>query len=121
MGGAVVGHVALHQQTTLEALALACRHSGLDQGQLGVVARLMVAPTCRGAGIGTALLGIATEEARRRALLPVLDVHTGFLGPVRLYEANGWQRIGVVEAALPNGTVQEAVYVLPATMGPRTT
>jgi len=80
-----------------------------------MVSRLMVLPDHRRSGLGAALLETAAEAARERGLRPALDVVTTYRSAIRLYERLGWQRLGVVSLAMPDGErVDEYVYVAPA-------
>lgn len=74
----IIGHVALHARTSRPAMALAATSIGVDESQLGVVARLMVSPSARRKGIARALLDVAAAEARARDLVPILDVVTAY-------------------------------------------
>jgi GNAT superfamily N-acetyltransferase len=65
--------------------------TGLDPSGLAAVSRLFVRPRVRGQGIGSALLDVATEEARRRGLVPVLDVATVNQAAIRLFDERGWR------------------------------
>jgi GNAT superfamily N-acetyltransferase len=110
----IVGHVALHARTSRPAMALAAASIGVDESELGVVARLMVSPSARRRGIARRLLDIAVAEACRRDLVPILDVVTVYEPAVALYERAGWARLGSVSFSLPNGlTVEEFVYRAP--------
>jgi hypothetical protein len=75
---------------------LATRALEVSAGQLGVVSRLLVSPTARGLGIGGRLLQAAADHATLVGLRPILDVHTVLDAAIRLYERNGWTRIGSV-------------------------
>jgi GNAT superfamily N-acetyltransferase len=113
-GSEIVGHVALHRRTTRSAMALAVSRLGVDHDALGVVARLLVAPGARRCGIGLSLLNTAAAEARRRDLVPILDVLPRYNSTVVLYEAAGWTRLGTVDFTFPGGTtIEEYVYCAP--------
>jgi GNAT superfamily N-acetyltransferase len=110
----LVGHVALNPSSSREVMALACGALQRPAERLVVVARLLVAPAARRAGVGSALLEVATKEAFARDLWPVLDVATRFQGAVALYERLGWGRAGEVTVRLANDTLlREFVYVAP--------
>jgi ribosomal protein S18 acetylase RimI-like enzyme len=112
--GEIVGHVALHPATSLRAVRLLRSKVGVDMSQLGVIARLIVAPSARRRGIARELLDIAAAEARRRGLVPILDVVTRHEAAVALYENAGWTQLGTVDFELPDGTtVEEFVYRAP--------
>src|SRR5262249_41122265 len=59
--GNVEGHVALHANDYLPSIDLA--NAGLNPDQVGICARLLVAPTARRQGIGGQLLAHAAAEA----------------------------------------------------------
>jgi len=112
--GTLVGHVALHSQTTEPAMQLARSHLDVSLEQLGVIARLLVAPDARRLGVGSALLRTATAEARARDLEPMLDVVTRHSAAMALYENAGWLRVGTVTLVLPDGSsLDEHVYRAP--------
>lgn len=112
-GNPVVGHVALHRETTSAVIDLATARLGVAPDELGVIARLLVAPSARRCGLGVGLLDHAVADCRRRGLVPVLDVVDRFAGAIALYESAGWRRLGAVEAELPDGTtLRELVYTL---------
>jgi GNAT superfamily N-acetyltransferase len=113
-GDAIVGHVALHRHASSAVVALAARETGVAADRLGVVARLLVSPATRRGGTGRRLLDHATDAARERGLVPVLDVLPRFRGAVALYEGAGWVRLGEVTVVLPDGSsIQELVFVAP--------
>ncbi len=117
--GTVVGHVSLHRRSSAAVMDLAVRASHQPPGRLGVVARLLVDPTARRAGVGRALLDRAASEARARHLRPVLDVATDMTAAIRLYESCGWTRAGEVTAHFPDGTsLDEFVYLAPVDPAP---
>lgn len=110
----VLGQVVLNSAASPEVLSLARRTTGLQSYDFGVVARLLVSPTARRRGAATALLDIATTEARTRGLQPLLDVATHFAGAIALYESSGWRRIGEVSVAISDQEpLAEYVYLAP--------
>ena len=114
-GGDIVGHVALHTRSTSAVMDLACEATGLPIERLGFVARLVVAPGTRRAGVGRTLLGTATDEATRRGLQPVLDVVTVHQAAIRLYENAGWILAGKVALQLEDlPRLEELVYLGPS-------
>jgi GNAT superfamily N-acetyltransferase len=90
----VVGQVALHRAEGEPVLALAQEATGLPAERLAVLARLLVHPDARGRGIGRALVRSATARARATGRRTVLDVLQSTTGPARLYESEGWTRLG---------------------------
>ena len=113
-GYQLVGHVALHQRTSPQVMALASQVTGLPADRLAVIARLMVAPAVRRAGIGRALLQQAADQAVALGTTPILDVVTVHLAAIELYERCGWSRAGKVVARFEDGhSLDEFVYVYP--------
>jgi GNAT superfamily N-acetyltransferase len=112
--GDLLGHVALHPRSWEGVMDLGRRATGLGDDALAVVARLLVSPTARRRGLGRALLQVAVSNARRMGLRPILDVVVDYEAAIRLYEAEGWERLGTVQFPLPDGrTVDEHVYLSP--------
>jgi GNAT superfamily N-acetyltransferase len=102
--GAVVGHVAVRAaESTLGGARIAAA-VGVDTRALAMVARLLVVPAARGAGIGRALLDTAAEEAARRGRWPALDVDIRAAPAVALYRSAGWQSVGTAVECHPDGT-----------------
>jgi len=120
-GERVVGQVALHRADGEPVVALAQEATGLPVDRLTVLARLLVHPDARGRGVGRALVRTATARARATGRRAVLDVLQETTGPARLYESEGWTRLGPTSldlAALGYGDVpplQLWVYLGPAT------
>jgi len=92
--GRVVGQVALHRAEGEPVVALAQEATGLPTERLTVLARLLVHPDARGRGVGRALVRTATQQARETGRRAVLDVLQSTPGPARLYESEGWTRLG---------------------------
>lgn len=115
----VVGHVALHRASSPAAMRLARSTLEVSGSALGIIARLLVAPSARRLGIGRRLLDRATTEARDRGLAPILDVVSRHRDAIALYEMEGWTRLGATRTTLRNGkTVSEYVYAAPRLLGP---
>lgn len=113
-GGEVLGQVALVPRGLPATLEAAAEALGKAEGQLAVVARLLVSPRARGQGAGRLLLTEATEAAHTRGLHPVLDVDTGLAAAIALYESQGWTRAGQVTVRFSfGGTLTEYVYLGP--------
>jgi len=114
-GGEIVGHVALHASTSIPVVGLLRSRLGIAASEIGVVARLMVAPSMRRRGVARSLLEVASEEARCRGLVPILDVVPRHEAAIALYENAGWENLGQVTYDLPDGTmVDEFVFRAPA-------
>jgi GNAT superfamily N-acetyltransferase len=112
--GIVVGHVALHWRSSNAVMALAEEATGLPAARLAVVARLLVAPTERRAGIGRLLLGAAAGRAAQLGLWPILDVVAESEAPIRLYEKAGWTCVGKVTVTFGrSGPIDELVFLGP--------
>jgi len=112
--GDLLGHVALHRRSWEGVMDLGRRTTGLGDDGLAVVARLLVSPTARRRGLGRALLQVAANNARAMGLRPILDVVATYEAAIRLYETEGWERLGTVQFPLPDGgTVDEHVYLSP--------
>jgi GNAT superfamily N-acetyltransferase len=76
------------------------------------VVKLLVHRRARGRGVASALMSALEAEAVRRGRwLLLLDTETDSLAE-GLYEAWGWQRVGVVEdhAAAPDGTLRPTTF-----------
>jgi GNAT superfamily N-acetyltransferase len=110
-GGEIIGHVALHPGSSKGVMALAEKATGLPAAQLGVVARLLVAPGARRMGVGRSLLRAAADHAAQMGLWPILDVVTHHEAAIRLYEECGWTRVGMVTATFGGLSVDEFVYL----------
>ena len=112
--GDIVGHVALHPTSSSAVIALAAEKARVAPSQLGVVARLLVAPGVRRLGVGRSLLDAAAGHAVRLGLFPILDVVTHHEAAIRLYDACGWVRVGLVTSTFEEGfSVDEFVYLAP--------
>lgn len=95
-------------------LAVAVESTGLPASSFAVVARLVVAPAARGAGIGRLLLDTAASHARAQRLCPLLDVNALQVAVISLYERSGWIRLGKVHVNFANGLhLNEFVYFGP--------
>ncbi len=120
LDGAVVGHVALHQAAGDPTLPAGQRRTGLPAERLTVLARLLVSTAQRRAGVGRRLVATAIAHAHARQQRPLLDVIREDLGPVRLYESMGWERLEPLTLALDNGQALDMwVYLGPEPAGTR--
>ena len=97
--GIIIGHVALCSAVGDPAAPLWCDATDLPAERIGVVARLFVAPSVRGQGVGAALLARVCDEARSRNLHPALEVLDHDRSAIALYERSGWLYIGSVSAS----------------------
>jgi GNAT superfamily N-acetyltransferase len=83
----------------------------LNQPHRGDVAKMLVHRRARGKGIGTALMRAVEEHARAAGLtLLTLDTVRGDAAE-RLYEREGWTRVGVIPdyALYPDGRLCDTV------------
>lgn len=112
--GLIIGHVALHASSSGAVMSF-LRASGINPGRVGVVARLLVAPSARRNGTGRRLLDHAAAEAVRRGRTPVLDVVAASAPAIALYDGAGWVRLGHASFTTPDGEViEEVVYLGPS-------
>ena len=110
----LAGHVALHPSSSRRVMEAASDRLRIPTDRLGVVARLLVAPDVRRAGVGRALLDTAARSAAARGLQPILDVGTALPKAVALYESAGWKRLAEVQVRFRDGTnFDEYVYSSP--------
>jgi GNAT superfamily N-acetyltransferase len=108
----LVGHVALHPDSSDAVMNFASQVTGQPADRFGVVARLLVSLATRREGVGRSLLDTAAAHAVDRGLRSVLDVATGFRGAIRLYESCGWVRAGMVSVRMnADFTLDEYVYL----------
>ena len=118
-GSDLVGHVALHRRTSKPAMDLAGRATRLPVERLAVIARLMVAPAARRAGIGRSLLQHAEAQAVALGRAPFLDVVTAHTAAIELYERCGWSKAGRIIAEIGDGqSFEEFVYLSPKATAP---
>jgi GNAT superfamily N-acetyltransferase len=118
LDGEVVGHVALRARCSPAAIDVVRRALGLREGDLGVVARLLVSPAARRQGIGRGLLDTARAEAISRRLVPMLEVVTWQRSAVSLYEALGWSRVGQTAIPLPDHSALDVFVYVYSVPGP---
>ena len=113
-GRRVVGHAALHPRSAPPVMDVVLAATGLDEDQVALVARLLVAPGARRMGAGRALLERVTSEAARLGRRLALDVVDEHVRAIALYEDCGWRRVGQVDWSLPGGRpLREYVYLAP--------
>ncbi|WP_197287576.1 GNAT family N-acetyltransferase [Streptomyces apocyni] len=115
LDGRVVGHIGLCGSGPGDAApALWGSRQGGEGGATAVVSRLFVAPVARGQGIGALLVRGAVQDARGRALQPVLDVVASDAAALALYERLGWEALGTVEQRWgPGQTVAVRCFAAP--------
>jgi GNAT superfamily N-acetyltransferase len=75
----IVGHVSLG--------------SVADEADVLEIQRLFVVPSARRCGIGKMLLDTASMYAKLQGFRPMIEVTSDREAAIRLYEANGWQRV----------------------------
>jgi GNAT superfamily N-acetyltransferase len=114
----IAGHVALNPSASA-AVTRTVRSAGIE-GELGVVARLLVDPRCRRQRLGALLLEHASLHAVSLGLIAVLDVVATSTAAIRLYRREGWIEIGQTSFDLPDGRrVAELVVRAPNCHGPQ--
>ena len=112
--GAVVGHVALHDAAGHVTLPAARRATGRSPDQLAVLARLLVDPTVRGAGLGRGLHDVALAYVADRGQRGVLDVVTDDPALERRYQRWGWVRLEPLTITAHSGDLLDLwVYLAP--------
>ena len=117
--GVIVGQVALHPRSSAPVMELAADALGQPVDRLGVVARLLAHPNRRGLGAGAELLTRAAREAVSLGLWPILDVVGNLAAAIRLYEQQGWLRLGRVTVTFRDAlTIDEFVYLAPPGLRP---
>lgn len=115
--GRIIGHAALHPRSAPEIMKVAREATGLADEDLAVVARLLVSPRARRAGVGSALLQTAWQEATSRDMRAVLDVVVSHRAAIEMYRRAGWDEVGTVDWKLPDGSpLTELVFVSPNSM-----
>lgn len=84
----------------------------LESEPVVYVARLLVDPGARRAGIGRKLLGHARRAAVDSGYVPVLDVVNTptAAAAVSLYRRDGWAEVGRVSFDLVNPKIDELVF-----------
>ncbi|MFD4323586.1 GNAT family N-acetyltransferase [Nocardioides sp. NPDC058538] len=87
--------------------------TGGDLDRLAIPARLFIEPDHRKNGAGGALLSAIRDHAESHGLEVVFDVMLKDRAAIRLYEASGCTRIGLIEHHHGDGQVEPAaVYVV---------
>ena len=107
--GRLLGHVAVNSDSNPSAMK-AIREARIE-GDLAVVARLLVDPGARRRGIGMQLLAQARAHGELLGRTPILDVVAASVPAVSLYRAAGWQEIAEAVIKLPGRTISELVFV----------
>ena len=118
-GEQLLGHVALHSETSPPVMELISELSG-ERPPL-YIARLMVDVDARRAGAGRRLLDRARREAVAAGCIPYLDVveQHSESAAIALYRDEGWEEIGRVRFAFADGALDEVVFRGPSTRAPR--
>jgi ribosomal protein S18 acetylase RimI-like enzyme len=94
------GYVALHPVGNDPARGMWTAASGVEAERMMVLSRLIVSPMRRRAGIGEALVTVATRYAYEREALPVLSVAEHNVDAIRLYGCLGWRKVGELDIDL---------------------
>jgi GNAT superfamily N-acetyltransferase len=105
----IVGHVALNDRTSSPVMELVARDDA------AYVARLLVDPDIRRAGIGRQLLDHARRAAVALGRTPFLDVvdRDAAAAAIALYRNEGWEEIGSVAFELGGMGLEELVFRAP--------
>lgn len=113
--GQAVGHVSLAEATADEdAAQVWVSETGGAFSDIAVVARLFVDPAHRGRGGGLELMRAAHEHAAALGKRLVFDVMLKDERAIRLYEALGCERVGLITHHHGDGFQEPAaVYVAP--------
>jgi GNAT superfamily N-acetyltransferase len=106
--GRIVGHIATNSHSH-RAVIEVVRRAGID-GDIGVVARLLVDPGSRRRRVGAALLEQARGHIVSLGRIPVLDVVASAAPAVSLYRDAGWREIGEASLVLPGQVITELVF-----------
>lgn len=111
----VLGHVALHDTTTPPVMQLVADCG--PQPPAIYVARLLVDPSARRAGVGRDLLEHARRAAIEVARSPFVDVveTPSAVAAISLYRRCGWSEIGRVRVDLAGNDAHELVFRGPLT------
>jgi ribosomal protein S18 acetylase RimI-like enzyme len=105
----LTGHVALNPSAS-SSVTTVLRNAGVE-GDLGLVARLLVHPSDRRASTGAQLLDVARLHAIALGLTPVLDVVASSNPAIQLYRREGWGEVGEVTFVLPDQrSITELVF-----------
>jgi GNAT superfamily N-acetyltransferase len=110
-GAGVMGHVALCSAVGDAAAPLWSAASSLPPERLGVVAKLFVAPSARGRGVGATLLAHVCAEARIQRLGPVLEVLAHDQSAIALYERTGWRHVASVPTSWARTSDNQAMLL----------
>jgi ribosomal protein S18 acetylase RimI-like enzyme len=105
--GAFVGHVCIRPAHG-PPLPTWVKGSGRAADDLGVVSRLYVEPSARRHGIARLLMAHAVAAIEERGQAPVLDVLLRYKPAIRLYEGEGWARVGSFVWPMPDGSEEPA-------------
>lgn len=92
--------------------------TGGDLDRLAIPARLFIDPDHRKNGAGGALLAAIREHAESHGLVVAFDVMLKDRAAIRLYEASGCTRIGLIEHHHGGGQVEPAAVYVVDRVGP---
>lgn len=115
LNGRPIGHMSLTQASETDDAAVTWqRATGQDISELAIPVRLFVDPQHRQRGAGRLLMLAAHTFAGQHGLAMAFDVMLKDRDAIRLYEAVGCERLGVIPHEHGDGqTEPAAVYVAP--------
>lgn len=108
--GRPVGHVALLRPCPGDgAPTLLDGDATATLGDVGVLARLFIAPAARRRSLADALMRVVEEAADQAHLTVVLDVMEKDAAAIKLYESRGWKLLGGIKHEAGQGAPVEAL------------
>ncbi|MER6971131.1 GNAT family N-acetyltransferase [Nocardioides sp. NPDC000445] len=119
-GGRPIGQATITRATADDdAARIWHENTGGDLDQLAIPARLFIDPDHRKNGAGGALLSAIRNHAENHGLEVAFDVMLKDRAAIRLYEASGCTRIGLIEHHHGDGKMEPAAVYVVDRPGPR--
>lgn len=129
--GAVIGHVAMKRASETDSYValwrerhLAVHSKSINSGgdaNIAVLGRLFIHPRARRRGLGTRLVRVVEDEARRRGCRLLILALVKDQDAIRLYRRLGWEYYGSTVYCWGEGSAMEAECfaspLLPAVAG----